>query len=289
VSYPFRVAFEGLWKEKWINVLSMCTIGAGLFIMMLAALVVYNLNLATRSLPERFTITAYLKDGLDDGATGDVMKAVRGLSGVKKVVYVSKDDALRDLASTLKDADFVLEGLDENPLPDALVLTLGEEAVKGGRVGDLAATLSGLQGVQDVQYGEELLAAIRSVGRYSRAFGLFLVTVLSAGVLFVCYSTVKILFYRKKPEIDTLKLLGATRWFIRSPFLIEGGVVGLAGGAISGLSVAVLYSVVLGSLGASLPAVLSIATPSELVLLAPPAGLLVGLVGAFFAVGRIKF
>ena len=66
-----------------------------------------------------------------------------------------------------------------------------------------------------------------------RTDGLVLVTILSTGIIFVCYSTVKILFYRRTEEIETFKLLGATKGFIRTPFFIEGAVIGACGGLLS--------------------------------------------------------
>ncbi len=67
---------------------------------------------------------------------------------------------------------------------------------------------------------------------YAGTIGSAVMAIIVAGMLFVCYSTVKILLYRKRDEVETLKVLGATKWFIRGPFIIEGGIVGFLGGAI---------------------------------------------------------
>jgi cell division protein FtsX len=110
-----------------------------------------------------------------------------------------------------------------------------------------------------------------------------------SGIIFICYSTVKILFYRRKEEIETLKLLGATRGFIRTPFVIEGAVIGVVGGALSMVVVIAFYLTVFRQLSATLPIVRTVVFPGELFLPLPLIGLFLGITGSLIAMGRIKF
>lgn len=122
-----------------------------------------------------------------------------------------------------------------------------------------------------------------------KTVGLLFVFLMSAGMLFVCYSTVKILFYRKEREIETYKLLGATRGFIRSPFLIEGAVIGLFGGIIGLIGIMALYSLVVLKLGLTFPLFKSIIFPIDISFYLPFAGLVLGITGAAIAIGRIRY
>jgi cell division transport system permease protein len=289
MSYHVKVALSGLWRERWINFLCALSIAVGLFLVAIAALGVYNVEQATRKLPEKFSITVYLKDGLSADEVQAITKDIRKSPAVKSVDYTSKEDALQELKSIVRNSDYILEGLDENPLPASMTVGLIEESVTDESVRKLAERIEGLKGVGEVEYGRKLLKVIQSVRKNSTVLGGFLITALSVAILFVCYSTVKILFYRKREEVETLKLLGATRWFIRSPFLLEGGIIGLAGGLLSAVAVAGVVYAGYRKLEAALPMIGSLSTPPELLYWLPATGFCLGFIGSLFAIGRIKF
>ena len=288
-AYPFKVALSGIWREKWINLLCTLTIATGLFLITLAFLFVHNIDLATKRLPERFSITVFLKDGLSPSGVRSVLGAVEQSPGVKHVRYISKEEALKELRDTMKDADYILEGLEENPLPASFELRLKRDSVTWESVKGLAEGLENISGVAEVQYGGKFLSALQAIKRNVAVLSFILIGALSAGIVFVCYSTVKILFYRKKDEIETLKFLGATKWFIRAPFLIEGGALGLAAGAVSTAGTLSLYYLVYHRLGDSLALMKALSIPDELLLYTPLTGLFAGVLGALAALGRIRF
>jgi len=116
-----------------------------------------------------------------------------------------------------------------------------------------------------------------------------LIAILSTGIVFVCYSTVKILFYRRKEEIETFKLLGATKGFIRTPFLIEGAVIGTAGGILGLLGIFAFYYLVILRLSVAMPIFKMILFPSDLFLPLPFIGMFLGITGAVIALGRLKY
>jgi len=119
--------------------------------------------------------------------------------------------------------------------------------------------------------------------------GIVFVIIMSAGMIFVCYSTVKILFYRKSEEIETYKLLGATKGFIRAPFIIEGAVMGFIGGLLSLIGILSLYYTVIFRLSYTIPLFKTIIFPINISLYLPLAGLFLGMTGAVIAIGRIRY
>jgi cell division transport system permease protein len=289
MPYSIRLALQSLWHEKWINLLSMLTIAMGLLVITLVATSIYNLNLFTRKLPEKFFIVAYLKDGLGEKQAQSLAASIREKAPVEKVKYVSKAEALSELKTSLKDAEYIIEGLDENPLPASIEIRLKKDAVGPQTVKSLADSLKKTEGVEDVQYGEKFLLSLHSIKTGMETIGLILTGVMISGIIFICYSTVKILFYRRKDEIETLKLLGATRGFIRTPFVIEGSAIGIAGGIVSTLIVLAFYYSVLYKLGATVPIVRTVVFPPEILLSLPVTGLFLGITGSLIAMGRIKF
>ena len=289
VPYAGKLALQSLRKDKWINVLSMLTIFAGLFIISLSFFIFYNIDTATRNLPEKFSMVIYLEDSLSQEKIEQVITSVKSKKSVSWVTFTSKEEAFKDLKATLKDSQYVLEGIDENPLPDSLEVKLRKDAMGSESVKQLAEEMKRIKGVSEVDYGEKFLSTLHNIKSSVRIVGIILAAILSTGIVFVCYSTVKILFYRRNEEIETFKLLGATKGFIRAPFLIEGAVIGLAGGVTSLVAMFFLYHFVVVKLAVSVPVFNAVLFPARIFLSLPLIGMVLGIFGATIALGRLKY
>jgi len=287
--YPFRVAVRSILHEKWINLLSILTIAAGILFTAITVLCLYNGDVATKKLPEKFSMMLYLKDNLSQEDLENIMNTTKKDEAVKAVKYIPKDKALEELKSTVKDTEYILDGLDENPLPDSIEVKLKDEAVGPETAKKLTSDLMKINGINEIEYGEKFLASIYSLIVGMKSIGIIFVVIMSAGMIFVCYSTVKILFYRKNREIETYKLLGATRGFIRAPFIIEGAVIGFCGGLLSLGGILSLYYIVIFRLSQTIPLFNAIVFPINISLFLPLAGLLIGITGAAIAIGRIRY
>lgn len=289
LSYPFKVAASSILHEKWINLLSILTMAAGLFFTAITVLSIYNIDVATKKLPEKFSVMLYLHDNLSREQVDNIINTAKKDSSVLRVKFIPKDEALKELKSSLKDTEYVLDGLGENPLPDSLEIKLKSESIGPETVKKLTARFREIKGVNEIEYGEKFLSSIYSLRVGMQSVGIVLILMLSAGMLFVCYSTVKILFYRKNEEIETYKLLGATKGFIRAPFIIEGSVIGFSGGLLSLIAILSLYYFFFFKLSLSIPLFKAIIFPIDLSLTLPLAGLLLGITGAYIAIGRIRY
>ena len=288
-SYSFRLALQSILREKWIYLLSVMTIAAGLLFTTITVLFVYNIDSATKKLPEKFSVMLYLSDTISQQERDNIITTVQKDRAVDKAVFIPKDQALKELKSTLKDSAFILEGLGENPLPDSLEIKFKSDAVGPDAVQRLANSVKDIKGIQEIEYGENFLSAVHSLRTGMKTIGMTIFIIMSVGMLFVCYSTVKILFYRKDREIETYKLLGATRSFIRTPFLLEGAVIGFAGGLLSLIGILTLYYFLVFRLSSTFPLLKLIAFPIDLSLAIPLSGLLIGITGAAIAIGRIRY
>lgn len=289
MSYALRLAGQSLWHDRWINLLSMLAISMGLLVMSLVSALLYNTHLFVKKLPEKFFVVAYLKDGLNEKEAQDILSSLKQDGSVEQARYVSKAEALKELKGSLKDADYILEGLDENPLPASIEIRLRRENVAPESIQSFVSGLKKISNIEDVQYGEKFLMSIHSVKIGLETVGIILTIIIVTGIVFVCYSTVKILFYRRRDEIETLKLLGATRGFVRAPFLIEGAVLGIGGGIVSLVIILAFYYGVFYRLSATIPLLRSAHYPPELMLSLPLAGIFLGITGAYIAMGRIRY
>ncbi|OHE59335.1 MAG: hypothetical protein A2Z47_01870 [Thermodesulfovibrio sp. RBG_19FT_COMBO_42_12] len=287
--YAFRIAARSIVHEKWINLLSILTMAAGLLFTSIIILSVYNIDVATKRLPEKFSMMLYLNDNLSQEELKNIMNTARKDGAVETVKYISKDEALKELEISLKDIKYVLDGLGENPLADSIEVKLKNEAVRPETAKRLAAKFRGLEGIGGIEYGEKFLSSIYSIEVGMKTIGIIFIMIMSAGMIFVCYSTVKILFYRKNQEIETYKLLGAKKGFIRAPFIIEGAVIGLGAGLLSFIGILSLYYATIFRLSLTIPLFKAIVFPTDIAIFLPLVGLIIGMVGGAIAIGRIKY
>lgn len=286
--YLVRLAIKSILREKWINILTAITIGFALLILSITVFTLYNIELVSEKLPEKFTVMVYLRDGLSKEEIESAKERVEREHLVKNVVYISKEEAFTELKEGLQGAEYILEGLDENPLSPSFEVKIKKELFSMEAVESLIKKLGNEPQVDAVDYGRGFLDFIQSFKKAMRIVGLFFATLIFFAIVFVIYSTVKILFYRRNDEIETYKLLGATASFIRAPFLIEGGVIGLLGG-IFGIIESYAFYYVLFNLGRDIPLLGYMSFPVHIFGVLPVVGLMLGLFGTIFALGRVKF
>lgn len=288
LGYSFKSAFQSLCREKWINLLSIFTVASSLLIITLTSFFLYNVELFSSLLPEQFSLVAYLKDAVSQDETRAIINALQKRKDIAGVKFISKDEALKELKQTLKDTKYILEGLDENPLSSSIEIKLKKDFVTSAKAGEISTEIKKLQGVDDVYYGEKIAEAIHLLKRSLRNMSIIIFLTISTGVVFVTYSTVKILFYRRKSEIEIIKLLGATKGFIRMPFLIEGGIIGLFGGILGIVGALVFYFAITYRLSVVIPLLKTLVFPVEILIVLPLTGIILGIIGSVIAIGRLR-
>jgi cell division transport system permease protein len=288
LSYATRTAFRSLYKDKWINLLSSITVAASLVVSAVAILLVYNFDIFTRALPEKFSMTVYLKDRLPQQDAGKLDETIRSRGYVVGTKYISSEQALQELQRSLGPVTNVFEGLEGNPLSAAIEVKLKPEMVSAASVKNISDEIRNMPGVDDVSYEEKIAETVHLIKTSVENLSLFILGIIVFIVLFVISSTVKILFYRRKSEIEIIKLLGATGGFIRKPFLIEGGVLGTMGGIFAVIGATVFYYLTTEVFSAFMPILAKMVMPGEVMVFIPIAGMLMGLAGSIISVGRLK-
>lgn len=288
VPYPFISAAKSLWKDRWINLLSILTVATSLLIVTLAFISLYNFDLLAKQVSAKFSMVVYLKDTVSTQERQAVVAALKQRREIATFKYISKDEALKELKTALKDTAAIIEGLGENPLLPSIEVTLRQEFVAAQTARELAEIIGKMQGVDAVSYGEKAAETISLLKRSVEGAGIILLVLISTGIVFVIYSAVKILFYRRTDEIEILKLLGATSGFIRGPFVIEGGIIGTLAGVLGALGSFLFHLLVTERLSAAAPVLKAVVFPQEVILALPVIGLLLGIIGALIALGRLR-
>jgi len=289
--YSIQSALKNLWAEKWINILTTLSVGVGLLILGTFVTVTLNMDSVLKKWARSFGIVVYMDDNISAEATGTIRELFKQDPDILEVTYISEDEAIKQLRTILGEDASMLDDLKDNPLPSSFELKLKRALLEPVFVKKKAEEIEKMSGVAQVQYGEKWLASLNTVSRIMKASAIFLGWAILIAIIFITYNTIKIFFYRRKEEIETLKLLGATKSFIRLPFLIEGLVIGLLGGIIGSLALYGIHSIIVAKGFDVIPSIraIIISIPDEIFLSIPVAGALMSLAGSFFAVGRIRY
>lgn len=167
--------------------------------------------------------------------------ALQSNGQIREFTYVSKDDALTELRARLKDPS-ILEELPSNPLPAKFNIKPTDPDNAQGII-DQISDSPAIDPELGISYGKETADKLLSVARFIQWAGLGLITILLVASILLIGNTIRLSIFARRREVEVMKLVGATNWFIRWPFVIEGIICGLIGAI---LSVALLWAVKVG-------------------------------------------
>jgi cell division transport system permease protein len=291
IIYSFQTALKNLWRARWINFLTVISISVGLLLLSAYLLITINVDSVINRWSKGFGMVVYLQEDIGTEEEKHLKSLLLQDKEILEVKYISNEQALDTLREVLGSQASVLEELEENPLPSSFELKLKRDIISPLLVEKKAAWIRQIDGVDDVQYGEEWLSSLNTISKALSIIAIFLGGAIFIAITFITYTTIKILFYRRIDEIETMKLLGATRTFIKLPFLMEGFFIGLFSGIVSSLSLFLLHSFTAFKLIEFLPSLRALVVPLPLegFLAIPVAGAVLSLIGSFFATGRIRY
>lgn len=291
LKYFLGTAFRSIWLEKWINLLSILSISIGLSILCSFLLITFNIDSFMQRWSSSFGLVVYLDEEISNEKTQGLEAYFQQDNYISNIKYVSNVEALDEVRASLGENAVILDNLNDNPLPSTFELQLVNGLLDPGLVKQKADVIRQLPGVNDVQYGEKWLASLNTISNTMKMVAIYFACAIFISTVFTTYNTIKIFFYRRKEELKTLKLLGATNTFARLPFLIEGLFVGITGGTISAIMVFALSSFTSTRLVDFMPSVSVVLSPFpfQAYLIIPMVGAVISLLGSFIAVGRIRY
>ncbi|MGE5560210.1 MAG: permease-like cell division protein FtsX [Chloroflexota bacterium] len=285
VSYIFSEAGRGVRRNRNLSLVSMTTVGVCLILLAIVVLLALNFDAKASELESQVTIKAYLKAGTSADAVTGLKQAISGIGGVSEVTFINKDQALQELRGWLQE-DPVLEGVAElNVLRESFRVRVE----RPDQVEAAASAIKALDGVEEVDYRQSDVEKLFSVTRAIRIFGIALVALLSLGTVFLVSNTIRITIFARRREIGIMKLVGATDWFIRWPFIVEGTLIGAVGALLALIVVWSGYWWLAGYTARMLP-FLAMIPPFRVLpgvsLLMVAVGLLVGVLGSSLSLRR---
>ncbi len=241
--YFFKTAVSNIKNNRLVHMISIGTITVSMLLLGSFLLLSVNINKWLSDWGESLSMSVYLEDSITDDVKENVKIAITSLDGAEIKRFISKEQALVSLKSSLGDHSGLLEGLKDNPLPASYEIIFHE--TEGNKINPVKVKtdLEKIAGIDEVQYSEQWIERFRGIMNVFRIVGLVIGGFLCTAVLFITTNTIKLTIYSRRDEIEIYKLVGATDWFVKLPYLIEGAIQGLLGGLVSFITMLVIYSV----------------------------------------------
>ncbi|MGE5316165.1 MAG: cell division protein FtsX [Acidobacteriota bacterium] len=282
ITYILKEGLSGFRRARLAMSASIVTITAALLLLGLFGVAYLNTSRIVQSFRDRVEMEAFLAEPVTDSSAAAIDARIRLVPGVDRTKFVSKDEA----AAIFKEefGEDIRGVLDFNPLPPSYKIFLQEGYKNADSAASVHAALKQISGVDDIIYRKTLLELLdrrtRTLVMVSTAIGL----ALCLTALLLVSNTIRLIISSKRQMIATMKLVGATRAFIRMPFFIEGILQGAGGGLLASALLYALDAAVARWLGSELSEFLAVPPLTYAVLFA--AGILLGFAGSALSVRR---
>lgn len=217
-------------RAPLLGLLSITTIAFSLFAFGLFGLVAVNLQTALRDVENRVEIRVFLADGTSEDAVATLLGDASAFPEVAQAGFVSPDSGLARARQELPEFQDVL---DVAVLPASIEVKLKDGFRDPAHVKEVASRLGSYQSVDEVRYGEEWVEKLYKIRTIAAVAGAGLGLVFALVAIIIIGSTIRMAVLARAREIEIMRLVGATNWFVRSPYLIDGLVKGLLGGVIA--------------------------------------------------------
>jgi cell division transport system permease protein len=228
-----REALLSFRRAPLLSALSITTIAFSLFTLGLFGLVAINLRAALRGLEERVEIVAFVLRGTPAETITLATEDIAAFPEVQDVQYVTEAQALGRARRELVEFRDAYRDLQVNPLPASIEVRLKEGNRNAATVERVAQRLRGFGFINDVRYGREWVQKLDHLRNVTGIVGLVIGLAFAAVAVVIIGVTIRLTLLQRAREISIMRLVGATNWFIRGPFLLEGALKGLLGGLLS--------------------------------------------------------
>lgn len=224
-----RESLKSLVRNGWMTFASVSAVTITLLILGVSLVIAMNAQQVSNSVQGQLEVSVYLKQAVTDQQAAKVATQVRQLPGVRSVQLVTKAAGMASLQKDLSQYNNVLKGLKaQDTLPDKLVV----KATDPRHTIAVGQEIQAIPQVSQVNDGQQVVNKLFRVLDLIRNIGLVFVAALIVTAMFLISNTIKITIFSRRREIEIMKLVGATNWFIRWPFLLESLIIGVIGALI---------------------------------------------------------
>lgn len=238
LGYFYKQAWLSIKRNKLMSLATVMTITVSLFIVGLFSLIVLNANYFADNIQRSVEISVFLELDTPREEAVDLQEKIEGISGVELAELTTKEQGLADLGEQFGQTHDLLTSLGgENPLPDYYVVKVASPEF----LDYVTNSIRKLDYVEKAEYGKEVMDRVFKLVQYVRWIGIVIMTVLCLLAVFLIFITIKLTVFSRQKEIKVMKYVGSSDGFIRAPFVIKGGILGVVGAFIADICLYLSY------------------------------------------------
>ena len=255
IKYFFFFFFSGVIRNRLMSVASIGTVAACIFMIIISYCALTNVNYMLTQIEESIGISIFLEDDADADTVLALNDQLVTMEYVDSVRYISSEEALDEMKQSW-DAEDILSGFDEtnNPLTGSFEVNLTDISHQS----EVVEKIEQLDGVRKIRSSETETEFLVKLSHFLRIFGGVLILALAAISVVIITNTIKLSVFTRRTEISIMKYVGATDWFIRWPFIIEGIIIGIVGASIPIIIAWPLYNKLISIIYEQIPMIHSI-------------------------------
>lgn len=232
VRYFTKEALKNVFSNGWMSIASVFTVVASLLVFGIFMVLALNLSYMVNQVESDYEITLTVSDQFTAEQTAELGNTLRGIENVAEVIFVTKDERLEGLRAQFgENADLLNDYMNEkNPLSNWYKIRCVDLSQSESTVADIKR----LNGVEKVISNQDTIQKLTKASGYISRMSAWVMLALAVISVFIISNTIKLTVFSRRREINIMKFVGATDWFIRWPFVIEGVLIGLLGSILSG-------------------------------------------------------
>ena len=229
LKYLTHEGFRNVWVNRLMSLASVTVLMACLIIMGAGIMIYFNINNVVDKVQSQNVVMVYVADDASEDETTQIGTSLKGISNVESCEFVPKEVAFQEQIQSMGGDAALFEGFDEIPLPDAYEVTVKDLS----QFENTVSQIKQINKVDSVRENSDLASKLLSLRHAVSIVSVGLVIMLFLVALFIISNTIRITMFSRKLEISIMKAVGATNWFIRWPFMIEGMILGTISGIVS--------------------------------------------------------
>lgn len=230
--YLIRQGFSNVWKNKIMFIASVLIVMTSMITLGIFTMIGENVKVFVDKMQNDQALVAFLDEGLDETTISAVKTKLSAISGVDKITYESKEEAIKNAREKYftEDTMDLSIGWEDSDIFTGSYSVYVKDLTQADTI---KASVEKIEGIRDVKFDKDMFASIEQISDGVKMVVLVIFVLLIAVSLLVVSNTIKLVLHARRKEINIMKYIGATDAFVKTPFLIEGVIVGVCGGLIA--------------------------------------------------------
>lgn len=247
IRFYFEEAFKSIVRNRLMSVTSILTVASCILILVFSYCLALNIDYILEQFENAIGVSVFIEDDATAEQIDALYEKLRQMPEIESVTFISADEALRTFAESVGDKSGIIAGLeDDNPLPRSFTITLKNIEYQDAVLSALdELSGAGNAGIEDVVSAKETISSLIAINQIIRVVSIIIVLVLGVLSVIIIMNTIKLTVNSRRTDIGIMKYVGATDWFIKWPFIIEGVVIGVIGALLPVTAAALGYGSVI--------------------------------------------